>query len=268
MKIRLLGTGAADGIPALFGDDRVSAFAREHGGKDVRTRTAAIIDDHIKIDLPPDTHAQLLRDHLEAKDWTALIFTHSDDDHCSIDEIQYALSPFTKLDYLQFPIYANDIVGDMVRGRYPDWPMEIVETRSFECYEHMGYRITPVRATHIPGEDCHNLLVQKDGKTLLYATDTGIWNDDTWSFLSPFKLDLLIIECTDGFDPTMYEGHLDIEECKHVVDRLRKASILKPDSKVVTTHHSVRGLATHSELEIALNPHGIEVGYDGLVLEA
>lgn len=268
MKIRLLGTGAADGIPALFGDDRVSTYARKHGGKDVRTRTAAIIDDHIQIDLPPDTHFQLLREKLNPNDWTALIFTHSDDDHCAIEEIQYALTPFTESDHLPFPIYSNVVVGDMLRARYPDWPMELIETHSYECYEYLGYRITPVEATHIPGEDCHNLLFQKNGKTLLYATDTGIWNEDTWRFLNNFKVDLLILECTDGFDPTPYEGHLDIKECVEVVERLRASGILKPDSKVVTTHHSARGLAIHCELEQALNPHGIEVGYDGLVVEA
>jgi phosphoribosyl 1,2-cyclic phosphate phosphodiesterase len=267
MKIRLLGTGAADGIPALFGDDVVSRYAREHGGKDVRSRTAAIIDDHIKIDLPPDTAAQLLAYHLNPNDWTALIFTHSDDDHCTLSELQYALIPFTGQDHLSFPVYANPVVCNMIRERYPDWPMEIVETQSFLCYEHLGYRITPVKATHIEGEDCHNLLIQKDGKTLLYATDTGIWKEESWKFLAQFKIDLLVIECTDGFDPTMYEGHLDIKECIEVVQRLRESGTLRPDSRVVTTHHGVRGLARHCDLEQALLPHQIEPGFDGLELE-
>jgi phosphoribosyl 1,2-cyclic phosphate phosphodiesterase len=267
MKIRLLGTGAADGIPALFGDDPVSSYAREHGGKDLRTRTAAIVDDHIKIDLPPDTHAQLQRERLDPNDWTALVFTHSDDDHCTLSEIQYALIPFTTKDHLPFTIYANEVVTGMIRRRYPEWPLEIIVTHSFQCYEHMGYRITPIRATHIVGEDCHNLIFQKDGKTLLYATDTGIWQEETWAFLSAFKLDLVILECTDGFDPTMYEGHLDIKECIMVTERLRSTGILKEGARVITTHHSVRGLARHCDLEKALLPHNIEPGYDGLELE-
>ena len=37
MKIHLLGTGGADGIPSFFGASELSTLARERGGKDIRT---------------------------------------------------------------------------------------------------------------------------------------------------------------------------------------------------------------------------------------
>ena len=81
MNIRLLGTGAADGIPGFFGNDMVSDYARAHGGKDIRGRTSALVDGVIQIDFPPDTLSQLNRFALDAREWTAVLFTHSDDDH-------------------------------------------------------------------------------------------------------------------------------------------------------------------------------------------
>jgi len=45
MKIRLLGTGGADGIPAYCANNPVSDFAREHGGREIRTRAAARVDE-------------------------------------------------------------------------------------------------------------------------------------------------------------------------------------------------------------------------------
>jgi phosphoribosyl 1,2-cyclic phosphate phosphodiesterase len=267
MNIRLLGTAAADGIPGLFSDDEVSRYARENGGKDVRTRSAALIDGVLKIDLPPDTMMQLQRDHLSARDWTALVFTHSDDDHLALNEIQYALIPFTELDHLPYTIYANAVVTQRIRKRYPEWPLEIVETHSFEPFTHGAHRITPIRATHIESEDCHNLVVERDGKTLLYATDTGVWPEETFDFLRNVKLDLLVIECTDGFCASEYPGHLDIKECVMVVNRLRAQGTLAPDAPVYTTHHSVRGRARHCDLERVLRPHGIEPGFDGLKVD-
>lgn len=267
MVLRLLGTGAADGIPTPFGDDRVSSYARKHCGKEIRTRSGAIVDETIKIDLSCDTYGQLIRDGLNAYDWTALFFTHSDDDHLAVSEIQYALDPFTSQRFLPYTIYANATVAEIIRNRYPKWPIEIIQTQSFQCYEHLDYRITPIKATHISDEDCHNLIFQKDGKTVLYATDTGIWHNDTWSFLQNFTLDALVIECTDGFNPTPYEGHLSLHECVEVVQRLRSAAILASNSRVVTTHHSVRGMATHEELVDALRPHNIQAGFDGLTIE-
>ncbi|MDR3689405.1 MAG: MBL fold metallo-hydrolase [Fimbriimonas sp.] len=267
MNIRLLGTGAADGIPGFFGNDSVSRFARENGGKEIRSRTAAIVDGVMKIDFPPDTLNQLQRDSLDALDWTALVFTHSDDDHIAVNELQYALIPFTDLDHLPYTIYANRVICDEILGRYPDWPIELIETHSFESFSHGPYRVVPIKATHIDEEDCQNLIIERDGKRLLYATDTGIWPSETFEFLKGFVLDLLVIECTDGFNESVYKGHLNIESVIQVVESLRTEGVLTPESRVVTTHHGHHGDARHCDLERALLPHRIEPGFDGMLIE-
>lgn len=267
MNIRLLGTGAADGIPAFFGEDRVSTYARVHGGKDRRLRSAAVIDDLLKIDMGPDTNAQVQLNGLEPKDWSAVIFTHSDDDHLSVDELQYALYPFTDHEFMPFTIYGNGTVFDKIRQRYPEWPLELVETRSFEPFNHLDYEITPVRARHTPNEDCHNLLVTREGKSILYASDTGVMFEETMEFLASRRIDLLIIECTDGLNEPIFEGHLNIEGCIALVEKLRNQGTLSPASIVVTTHHGARGGVLHHELEALLCPHNILPGFDGMVLE-
>lgn len=267
MKIHLLGTGAADGIPSYYSDSRVSNYARQHGGKDVRTRSAAIIDGHLKIDMGPDTFHQLQSAGLTIRDWSALLFTHSDDDHFAPRELQYCLYPFCPEEYLGFPIYANAHICDRYREEYPEWPIELVETHSFQTFSHGEYQITPVKAFHKLSEDSQNHLIQHEGKTLFYATDTGIWREDTWAFLEGWKVDAMVLECTEGTAPTDYPEHLDVAECKEVVGRLRQMKVLGPDSRVVTTHHAHYGDCTHAELEAVLNPFGIEVGYDGMQFE-
>jgi phosphoribosyl 1,2-cyclic phosphate phosphodiesterase len=164
-------------------------------------------------------------------------------------------------------VYGNAEVGRILRERYPEWPIEFQETCSFHPFRHAGYRITPIHANHKQDEDSQNLIIEHGGRTLLYATDTGIWSEQTWDFLRDVKLDLFVIECTEGFHGTHYWGHLDIPECIEVVDRLRAMGTLSSTTRVVTTHHGVQGNATHTQLEEALLPHGIEPGFDGMVLE-
>ena len=268
MKIQLLGTGAADGIPAFHGDCRVCRYAREQGGKEIRSRSAAVIDDCLKIDLPPDTLMQMHQTRTNARQWSGLIFTHSDEDHFAVDQLQYALHPFTDMDHIGFTIFANALITDEIWQRYPDWPLEVNTTRSFCPFQHAEYLITPIRAMHgRPGEDAHNFVIERAGKSVLYATDTGVWPDETWFALRDFQLNALVIECTNGFVPSDYKGHLDLKECVEVVERLRKQGTLSDQSRVITTHHSHRGNATHAELEEALRPHGIEPGYDGMIIE-
>ena len=264
MNVHLLGTGAAEGIPAFHSDSRVSRYARKHRGRDIRTRAGALLDGHIKIDLPPDTLAQLQRDGLNARDWSALIFTHGHDDHFAYRELQYCLWPFNDMEYMDFTIYGNEFIVEELQDCYPDWPIEIVPTRSFESFDHAGYHVTPLRANHLDDEDCQNLLFERGGTSFLYATDTGLWQEDTWDFLRDRGLDLLVLERTKGFVKDDYEGHLAVVDFKAVVKRLREQGGLTDSSVIVTTHHSHNGDATHSELEKALKDDGVIVGYDGM----
>ena len=53
MKIRYLGTAAAEGWPALFCSCPICTKARAQGGKNLRTRTQAILDGELLLDFPP-----------------------------------------------------------------------------------------------------------------------------------------------------------------------------------------------------------------------
>jgi len=264
MTIQLLGTGAADGIPGFYSDDPVSCHARRFGGKDLRTRSAAIINEDLKIDLGPDNHAQCVACGIDPMKWSALIFTHSHEDHLTVGELQYGLIPFNDQDFLSFTIYGNDEVTRQINEMYPDWPIEIVTTRSFQPFVHDDYLITPIRANHKNDEDSQNLVIQQGPITALYGTDTGVWNEDTWEYLKRFSLNVLILECTEAFSATDYWGHLSFQETLEVVARLRSQGTLRPDAQVVTTHHSHQGNATHAQLEEAFRPHGIVPGFDGM----
>ncbi len=261
-----MGTGAADGIPALFGSDRVSQYARQHCGREVRSRTGALVDGTLKIDLPPDTWAQCAAQGVDANDWTALLFTHSDDDHLAMSELQYALYPFTFADHAHMAIYGNEAVLSALHARFPDWPIETHKTCVFESFEVHGHRITPVRANHGSGEECHNLLVERGGRTLLYATDTGEYSAESFEFLAGRAVDLLVIECTDARAPSGYSGHLDLFSLELMLRRLRREGALSSEARVITTHHSSRGDATHGELLELLEPLGAEPGFDGQML--
>ena len=264
MEILLQGTGAADGIPAFFSESRVSTYARAHGGKDIRTRSGALIDGHLKLDFGPDSFAKVLRDRLNAREWSGIVFTHTHEDHLCRAELQYMLHTFTEHLFAPLTIYGNGMVVERLQERFPDWPLEIIETRSFESFDHADYKITPISAYHKLDEDSHNLIVEREGKTFLYGTDTGVWREPTWEFLPGFRFDAVVLECTDGFRKTDYFGHLDVNEFLQVTERLRSIGCIQDNSQVFTTHHCHLGDGTHDELQEFFAPPGVTVGYDGL----
>ncbi|MBI1335135.1 MAG: hypothetical protein GC165_19905 [Armatimonadetes bacterium] len=267
MKVLLMGTGGADGIPALYGDDRVSKYARANGGRDLRTRAAALVDRDFKIDLGPDTLSQVHRFGIDPRDWSALFVTHSDEDHLCLSEIQYGMFPFVECEKLEYTIYGNPIVCELIRHRYPEWPIDLIELKKWHTVTHEAYQVTPVHATHKGDEECHNFIIEKDGRRFFYATDTGFYRQETFDFLAGKGLHAMVIECTDGFHKTPYVGHMDIAQCVEQVSRLRENGALAKGSQVFTTHHSAGGGATYEELEQALCPYGITPGFDGLSFE-
>ena len=87
MKIKYLGTAAAEGIPAMFCKCDNCNRARALGGKNIRTRSQALIDGKILIDFPADSYMHELRYGIDFSDIPALLITHVHEDHCYLSEM-------------------------------------------------------------------------------------------------------------------------------------------------------------------------------------
>ncbi len=60
MRIKYFGTAAAEGFPGLFCSCEACERARKAGGKNIRTRSQALIDRALLIDFPADTYMHVL----------------------------------------------------------------------------------------------------------------------------------------------------------------------------------------------------------------
>lgn len=271
MKVLLLGTGAADGIPALFCDCAVCRFAREHGGRETRSRSAALVDGCLKIDLGPDTLSQVHTHRLNPADWKWLAYTHSHDDHFAPRELQYLFPPFATETTPSLEILANAKLVEKIRCMAPEaesLPARVI--RPFETAELGPYRVTALLATHQNGdEDALNLLIDDGCSLLLYATDTGWWEERTWHAVEslPKPLDLLVVDCAHGDRMIEYNGHMGVEMVLRMRDRLMKSGAIAETSRVVSTHHCHRGGLTYEQLVARLEIHGVQAGYDGMCIE-
>ena len=81
MDILFMGTAAAEGIPALFCECEMCKYARKHGGKEIRTRSGALIDGKIKLDFCPDSLKHMLDYDIDYTHMKTLLVTHTHEDH-------------------------------------------------------------------------------------------------------------------------------------------------------------------------------------------
>ncbi len=271
MKVTLLGTGAAEGWPALFCRCVACLNARRLGGKDLRTRSSALIDDVLKLDFPPDTLHQVIANDLDLCALHALLFTHAHDDHFSGAELQY-LGPYfvEQMRDTPLPVCGPAPITDWLRAnlKMERLPLALQTLAPWQPACIAGYQVTPLIAQHDPSQPCFNYIIEdKQGATLLYATDTGWYEDATWTFLKQFTLDGIVVECQKGLVDDGYAGHLSIAGVIALRQKLIEAGSFAPERPVVVTHLSHLSGLMHSDWEAHLSPYNIQVGFDGMTLD-
>ena len=275
MKLTYLGTSAAEATPAPFCDCEICEHARLNGGKNVRTRSQALLDGKILIDFPPDTLLHTLTYGLRLSQIDACILTHTHHDHFAPADlffrtqvaahmkVEKPLHFFCREDGIQM---LNEYVSPkkcIEQGGLV--PHEITPFIPFTVGE---YKITPLNANHCPFSVIY--IIEKGDKAILYANDTGLLPDDTLDYLSSagVKFDLVSYDCTYGSWHRGNLGHLDLPEDVITRNKLSELGLLKDECKHVITHISHNnGGHTHDSLSALAKSEGFTLAYDGYTVE-
>ena len=276
MKLLYLGTGAAEGIPAIFCSCPVCMEAREKKGKNIRTRSQAILDGKILFDFPPDSYSHYIASGFIAADMPAIrhvFITHSHMDHFYPDELHLRRPGFvTSRPVETLHIYGNMKVGGKIAELQEsdnDRPCnDFHYAKPFEPIEAEDYRITPLPALHDRKEECLFYAAEHNGRALLYAHDTGFFSEPVWEYFSRMKsrFDLVSLDCTlaahkDG------NNHMGIADCIELRQRFISTGASDAKTVFVLNHFSHNGGLNHDELCKAAEKDGFVVAYDGLEME-
>lgn len=285
-QIQILGSAAAEGIPAIFCNCRVCREAWKNGGKDIRMRTAYKLNDHVRIDFGPDTLAQEFKFQLHSENLKHLFISHSHEDHLYANLLDYRMPGFSVVEEDNIlNIYGNPGVMRALNLFFCDKPyfrfngdfrrfrLNPVQVEPFQpiVLEEEDMEFIPLKADHMIGiiTEIPNFYVFRVGTSWgMVANDTGYFREETWQFLEEkkFKFDLVISDCTGGI-LDLERGHMSGKYVVMTKERLEKIGSVTGSTKYYINHFSHNGQATHAELEAHFNPFGIQVGYDGLKID-
>lgn len=284
MKIRFLGTAAAEGIPSLFCTCDHCKYARKAKGKAVRTRSGAIIDDVLKLDFGPDSYVHMLNNDLAYSDVHSVLITHSHEDHFLPTDLAFRRDGFSHLPENDPPmtVYGNAKVGEMLKPHMCR-EMAFGLMKPFVPVEIEGYTVTALQGVHCRtteaetfpvtfegetvyrSEDALFYLVEKDGKSILYAHDTDEFTPEDMDFLAGRKIDLISLDCTNAAYQADYIGHMGAADNLRMREKLLANGAADAHTVFVANHFSHNGMIAHEKLE-AMMP-GFVVAYDGMMLE-
>ncbi|MBI4976656.1 MAG: hypothetical protein HZC28_04195 [Spirochaetes bacterium] len=286
MNVTFLGTGAGEGYPGLFCECPNCTYARVHGGRNIRTNTATLIDADTMLDMNDTCFVTAARMGIPLGRVRHLLITHSDDDHLSSQMLWWrfmtpGLDTMPKAEQMKISSPRFTAVPDLhvfgsratkhalmrVRPEIFDTPsrQQIIyhQIEDGKSYQEGGLTIRAIRAQHGAPGFCHNYIVERGGKTLLYASDTGGYDDDMMKILFEYRYDLVIMEGTYGLGYNG-PGHMCLEKNRAFRKLLADHGCFADNARMVITHMSPHWTPPHDEYAAMLSDEGIDVAYDGL----
>lgn len=256
MKITVLGSGSAYGVPMIF---NTWVKANPNNPKNNRTRSSIFIeedDKSILIDAGPDLRTQI--NATSIKNIDSVFITHGHYDHMmGIPELPRA----TKILDHGIDIYASQETMSEIKNCYGYLFKDNAEaepnSKSLRWhiipdngnFETQGLNFETMQVVH------HKLHPSSFRyKNFAYVTDWQSIPEENIKKLH--NLDLLIIECNNGQTEEI-NGHSNINQVKELVAQINP-------KKVVLTHISAR--VDTDELEKLL-PSNFSIAYDGMEIE-
>ena len=273
MKFTYYGTAAGEGVPGVFCDCPVCHEAVLRGGKDLRSRHQALVNEDLLIDLPPDTFMHRIVYGLDLTKVRALIFTHSHADHLLQNEME-SMQESAAHTMQRIPVFGNEAVWQRIRTVFvgkdiSKWLFDFHVIHANETFEASGYTITALRAHHAPTEEALFYLIQRDGKSILFAHDTGVFDEDNFENIAKHAshLDFVSLDCTmQSISTRSY--HMGLKENAEMRAELIKRGLADESTLFYVSHFSHNGLWLHEDMERECEKlGGLHTAYDTLQLE-
>lgn len=277
MKLKYYGTAASEGFPGVFCECDTCKKARELGGKNLRKRSQATVDDTLLLDLCPDTYTNVMLSGLDLCRIENLLVTHSHFDHLDAETLRCVSTgkakrnsdnPFTvysaKSGYDKICNVCSDVLNDGSNR------LEVKLVKPFESFEVAGYTVIPLPANHTASTSPLNYIISKDGKSMLYAHDTGPYEKEVYDYLenSGIYLGLVTIDCTYGVQEKENLGrHLNLQADAEIAEKLKELGVCDEKTIFVANHFSHNCGSNYDELCSAAKDTGFIISYDGLEIE-
>ncbi len=277
MEVFYLGTGAAEGIPAMFCSCDFCTKTRLKGRAGVRTRSQIVIDGDLSIDFPPEAYTHSLEFDIDLSSMKYVIFTHSHMDHCYAHDFILRGYKYAKLKEPQIKIYGNEevlkVFAECTGREMKPEVFHGISLTKISAYQELfigPYRILTIPARHDVYEESLLFYVEKEGKGYLHLYDTGPFDLHILNFLKEkgAKADLVSFDCT-LVDKKAEPGarHMGIENDMEVRDYLLSLGVCTNGTKFVITHYSHNGSPTDEKIKSFEEKYDVISAYDGMKVE-
>lgn len=275
MKLKYYGTAAAEGVPSIYCSCDVCKYSMKAGGRNMRTRSQALVNDSLLIDMPPDTLYHYQHLGLPLNDIEHCIITHNHSDHLHPPTINVRCKGFIMHELKPLNLYGSmptiDMIFDELRksGVLERGKWNLNELLPYKKAEIDKFTVVPYKANHAFNIYPYNYEISDGEKRMLYGHDTGFFLDETWDYLSQNKpyFNLVSLDCTMGIASSSGHHHMNVDNCVETKEKMLSLGCADENTIFVLHHFSHNGLVSYDDLVPIAEKAGFLVSYDGMEIE-
>lgn len=277
MKIHFLGTGAAEGVPAMFCSCEYCKKIRSLGLKEYRSRTQVLIDGLISVDFPPEAFSNSLKFGVNLSKLKYLFVTHSHMDHFYAHDFILRGYKYAELEEDVLAIFGDSEVHEVFKEctarEIKDEVkkhLSFTEIKPYTEFYANDYRVIAIPANHKTKEDSLLYYIEKDGKGYLHLHDSNRICDEALQYLAKnnAKANAVAFDCT--FIDREYKEtyrHMSIGDNMVMKEKMLSSGVIDKDTKVIITHFSHNSNPTRERLSKIEKEYGVIAAYDGMEIE-
>ncbi|MBQ3489886.1 MAG: PhnP protein [Clostridia bacterium] len=272
MKLTYFGTAAAEGMPALFCNCSYCKEARTLGGKNIRTRSQALINDDLLLDFPADTYFHFLKNGVEGDRIRHLLITHSHPDHFYPEQLELRQSPFAhEMREKKMELYCGEGAFEKLKNALVANSVICQKMTVYQPQRIGNYTVIPLPANHHYGDGAFIYAIKDaDGAALLYAHDTGYFYEEVFQYIEKEKLyfNAISYDCTNVDIPSsLKSSHMSIDNILALHERLSKIGAVDKNTTEIINHFSHNAKPLQHILEERVKDYGWLVAYDGMQVQ-
>ncbi len=273
MKIKFLGTAAYEGVPSIFCECEVCQKSLRLGGRNLRTRSQALINDDLLLDFPPDTVAHYLTHKFEWSKIGDCLITHSHSDHIYPEDVAIAAPGYATVSR-KIRFYAAEDgyrkLLPFVESTKGNASVQKIAVGERFTVADGKYTVLALPADHAAATSPVFYSITCENKRMLYAHDTGEFSEEAWKGLkSEGRYDLVSLDCTGCLAKggAWRRGHMSFQTNLEIIDRMKREGLADEKTVFVVNHFSHNGGQCYDDMAAEAEPLGVTVSYDGLEIE-
>ena len=255
MEILFLGTCACDYSPLL------QTTYKDVFDKNARRSSCALIDGRYLIDCGYHCLEELRIAKIDLSQITDIFVTHFHSDHYNVE----CISQIAKASDRTLRVWVR---ADAVTPDIPNVEWKFMQKGGAYTVDER-VKVTGLIANHSEKHFPQHILLELDGKKILYALDGAWFICETYNALKNADLDFLVLDCTCGDYLGDYRiaEHNSIPMIRMMLPSLKKWGVITEKTQVYASHLAPSLHKSHEETVEILKKDGVCVAYDGLSLQ-